>query len=156
MVGYLEPMLMAYLMVCLILLEMLVLQEFVHMHLKVVYSGLLVRHYFHYLLVYLVLDYSNLKVLPSPTLVYLLLAMDISMECLVMQHITSRLSTEVMDHSLHSLVLLIQYPSIQKRSNYYSPLLVDTVVSNLLMEHLMVMEYFTTSLVVMREQHLIG
>ena len=117
----------------LILLVLLQLQEFVHMKLKAVCSELLVRHNYLYLLMNMVVVYSNLKVHLRLTSVYLLLVMDTSMECMVMFLTALALNTLVLVHLEKSVVLLNLLPSIQKRSRCYSPSVEHTQVSALLM-----------------------
>ena len=109
---------------------------------------------FHLMLVYVVLvDLDSLEH-PRLTLVYYNLLMDYS-QFLVAVRLTLELESLAMEHSLHSLVLLIQYPSIQKRSNYSSPLL-DLVEVRNIQKYMLVLEDLETSLhLKQRKEHLI-
>ena len=153
MVGYLELMLMEFhLAQLLILLVLLKFQELVHTLLMVVDSSILqVRQDFLYSPVYLVEVYSNLKVHLSPTLVYLLLVMDTSMECMVKVQKVSALNTLVMVHLENLVVLLNLLPSIQMRSRCYSPSVEHIQVSALLMVYGKVMVNSSTLVVEVKE-----
>ncbi|MAH59169.1 MAG: hypothetical protein CMN91_12165 [Synechococcus sp. ARS1019] len=157
MVGYLELMLMVFHSAQLpILLVLLKIQELVHtLPMAMDYSRLQVRQDFLYSPVYLVEVYSNLKVHLSPTLVYLLLVMDISMECLAKVQKALLLNTMVMVHSENSVVQQSLLPSIHWRGRCSSPSMVRYKILLSLTEHLVAMVYCLHLKVVEREHHLI-
>ena len=141
----------------LILLVLLLLRQSLKKLVMEDYSDFVVLQEFHWMLRNTVEVSSNLKVHLRLTLVYLLLVMDIPMECLVMQLTPSMLNIMVKVYSLHSLVVLNLLPSILKRSKCYSPSLEDIQVSASLMVHGMVLEESRTLLLLkQRSNPLIG